>query len=50
MEERKINNYGKGINSREWIYVKDHCRGLLTILNKGKNGERRDAYIVSLRS
>ena len=31
--------YGKGINSREWIYVKDHCRGLLTILNKGKIGE-----------
>jgi len=31
--------YGKGINSREWIYVEDHCRGLLTILNKGKKGE-----------
>ena len=21
--------YGKGLNSREWIYVEDHCRGLL---------------------
>ena len=31
--------YGKGINSREWIFVEDHCRGLLTILNKGKMGE-----------
>ena len=31
--------YGKGINSREWIHVEDHCRGLLTILNKGKKGE-----------
>ena len=31
--------YGKGINSREWIFVEDHCRGLLTILNKGKKGE-----------
>ena len=31
--------YGKGINSREWIYVEDHCRGLLTILKKGKKGE-----------
>ena len=31
--------YGKGINSREWIYVEDHCRALLTILNKGKEGE-----------
>ncbi len=31
--------YGKGINSREWIHVDDHCRGLLTILKKGKVGE-----------
>ena len=31
--------YGKGINSREWIYVEDHCRGLLAILKKGKKGE-----------
>ena len=31
--------YGKGVNSREWIFVEDHCRGLLAILNKGKKGE-----------
>ena len=31
--------YGKGTNSREWIYVKDHCEALLKILNKGKIGE-----------
>lgn len=31
--------YGKGINSREWIHVEDHCKGLLTILKKGKVGE-----------
>ena len=31
--------YGKGLNSREWIYVKDHCSGLLTILKKGITGE-----------
>ena len=31
--------YGKGVNSREWIYVEDHCRGLLSILNRGKIGE-----------
>ena len=31
--------YGKGTNSREWIYVKDHCKGLLTICRKGKIGE-----------
>ena len=31
--------YGKGINSREWIYVKDHCEALLRIFYKGKIGE-----------
>ena len=31
--------YGKGINSREWIYVEDHCRALEMLLNKGKIGE-----------
>ena len=31
--------YGKGINSREWIYVKDHCDALIKILQKGKIGE-----------
>ncbi len=31
--------YGKGINSREWIYVEDHCRGLLAVLKKGIKGE-----------
>ena len=31
--------YGNGINSREWIYVKDHCEALLTIFIKGKVGE-----------
>ena len=31
--------YGNGKNSREWIYVKDHCEALLTIFKKGKIGE-----------
>ena len=30
--------YGKGKNSREWIYVKDHCEALLQIYKKGKIG------------
>ena len=30
--------YGKGTNSREWIYVKDHCEALLKIFQKGKIG------------
>ena len=31
--------YGKGNNSREWIYVKDHCEALLRISQKGKIGQ-----------
>ncbi len=31
--------YGKGMNSREWIYVKDHCEALLKVFTKGKVGE-----------
>tara|TARA_Y100000590_G_scaffold338170_1_gene385349 strand:- start:3532 stop:4542 length:1011 start_codon:yes stop_codon:yes gene_type:complete len=31
--------YGKGKNSREWIYVDDHCRALIKILEKGRIGE-----------
>jgi dTDP-glucose 4,6-dehydratase len=31
--------YGKGRNSREWIYVKDHCEALLKVFLKGKIGE-----------
>ncbi len=30
--------YGKGLNSREWIYVKDHCEALFKIFKKGKIG------------
>ena len=31
--------YGKGKNSREWIYVEDHCDALIKIYQKGKIGE-----------
>tara|TARA_Y100000768_G_scaffold384808_1_gene369569 strand:+ start:1335 stop:2348 length:1014 start_codon:yes stop_codon:yes gene_type:complete len=31
--------YGKGKNSREWIYVKDHCEALIKVFKKGKVGE-----------
>ena len=30
--------YGKGKNSREWIYVEDHCEALLKVFKKGKIG------------
>tara|TARA_B100001063_G_scaffold243952_1_gene275665 strand:+ start:325 stop:1338 length:1014 start_codon:yes stop_codon:yes gene_type:complete len=31
--------YGSGKNSREWIYVKDHCEALYKVFLKGKVGE-----------
>ena len=31
--------YGKGTNSREWIYVKDHCEALIKVFQKGKIGQ-----------
>ena len=31
--------YGKGKNSREWIYVQDHCEALLKVFLKGQKGE-----------
>ena len=31
--------YGDGKNSREWIYVKDHCEALIKIFKYGKVGE-----------
>ena len=31
--------YGKGFNVRDWLYVKDHCYGILAVLGKGKVGE-----------
>jgi len=31
--------YGNGKNSREWIYVKDHCEALIRVFKKGKIGE-----------
>tara|TARA_B110000971_G_C20005258_1_gene498808 strand:- start:595 stop:1614 length:1020 start_codon:yes stop_codon:yes gene_type:complete len=31
--------YGKGTNSREWIYVEDHCEALVKIFQRGKIGD-----------
>ena len=31
--------YGNGKNSREWIYVEDHCDALIKVFQKGKIGE-----------
>ena len=39
MNNNSLPIYGDGTNSREWIYVKDHCEALLKVFLKGKIGE-----------
>ncbi len=37
---RELPVYGMGTNVRDWLYVDDHARALLTVLLKGVPGER----------
>ena len=37
---KKIPVYGAGENIRDWIYVEDHCEGILNVFNNGKVGEK----------
>ena len=39
LNNKELPIYGKGLNSREWIYVEDHCKALEIISRKGKIGE-----------
>lgn len=39
LENRKIPVYGTGKNIRDWIFVDDHCEGIMKVLLKGKPGE-----------
>ena len=38
LNNKSLPIYGKGKNSREWIYVDDHCDALIKIFKKGKIG------------
>jgi dTDP-glucose 4,6-dehydratase len=35
----KVPLYGDGLNVRDWLFVDDHCRGLLAVLEGGRAGE-----------
>jgi dTDP-glucose 4,6-dehydratase len=39
LEGKPIPVYGDGLNVRDWIYVEDHCRAILAVLESGKHGE-----------
>tara|TARA_Y100001970_G_scaffold290376_1_gene423914 strand:+ start:130 stop:1152 length:1023 start_codon:yes stop_codon:yes gene_type:complete len=38
LNNKPLTLYGKGKNSREWIFVMDHCEALLKVFNNGKFG------------
>ncbi|MBU4333491.1 MAG: GDP-mannose 4,6-dehydratase, partial [Candidatus Omnitrophica bacterium] len=31
--------YGEGKQIRDWLFVEDHCSGIFSLIEKGKNGE-----------
>ena len=39
LEGAELPVYGDGRNVRDWIYVEDHCRGLVRALESGRSGE-----------
>lgn len=39
MEDKKLPLYGDGMNVRSWLFVTDHCDGLLRVAEKGRAGE-----------
>ena len=38
-EGKNLPIYGDGANIRDWLHVEDHCRGIFTVLEKGRVGE-----------
>ena len=39
INNKELPIYAKGLNSREWIYVVDHCKALFKLYLKGKAGQ-----------
>ena len=39
MEDKSLPVYGDGLNVRDWLYVRDHCTAVWTIMKGGKRGE-----------
>ncbi len=39
LQGRALPVYGDGKNVRDWLYVKDHCEAILTVIQKGSVGE-----------
>lgn len=39
LNDKPLPVYGEGINVRDWLYVKDHCKAIDLIIHNGKVGE-----------
>ena len=39
LEDKPLPVYGDGMQIRDWLYVDDHCRGILSVLERGRDGE-----------
>lgn len=39
LEAKALPVYGDGLNVRDWLYVRDHCTAIWTIMKNGSNGE-----------
>ncbi len=39
IEGKRVPVYGTGENVRDWLHVEDHCRGIYSVLMKGRSGE-----------
>jgi dTDP-glucose 4,6-dehydratase len=38
LDDRRVPVYGDGLQIRDWLYVEDHARGILDVLERGKTG------------
>ena len=39
LDGKQLPVYGDGLQVRDWLYVRDHCRGIERVLEKGRLGE-----------
>lgn len=39
LEGKELPIYGNGQNVRDWLYVRDHCKAIKTVIERGQSGE-----------
>ena len=50
LEARALPIYGDGGNVRDWLYVEDHCAGILAVLERGRPGEKYNLAAAAERT